>query len=135
MRYSDDGAACSVEGWLCVFKRPCFRQFLEFERQRHQSALQFLELLLKPDRRGAPEGYDNGCGQKFVLQAWDIEGLRWRAQPGEGFPWTRHWIVLACTPPPHVTVHCAAQRHRDEREHDCATHSVPPLFLSIVRCT
>lgn len=52
----------------------------------------------------------SGWGQKLVLQAWDIDGLRWRAQPGEGFPPTRHWTVRACTPPPHVTVHCRAQR-------------------------
>lgn len=47
-----------------------------------------------------------------MLQAWDMEGLRWIAQPGEGFPCAAHWTVLACTPPPHVTVHCSEQRNK-----------------------
>lgn len=58
---------------------------------------------------GASVPFFSGWGQKLVLQAWDMEGFRWWAQPGEGFPWTKHWTVLACTPPPHVTVHCRVQ--------------------------
>lgn len=73
----------------------------------------------------------SGCGQKLVLQAWDTAGLRWTAQPVEGFSSARHWTALACTPPPHVTVHCGEQSNK-ERIIDtvnllCATHSLPPL--------
>lgn len=81
-----------------------------FRPQIKSFSIKSIKVILNHVSASAP--FFSGCGQKLVLQAWDMEGLRWRAQPGEGFPWTRHWTVLACTPPPHVTVHCRAQRNK-----------------------
>lgn len=81
-----------------------------FYKKHSFSLYTSIKVVLHYVRASVP--FFSGCGQKLVLQAWDIEGLRWRAQPEEGFPWTRHWTVLACTPPPHVTVHCRVQRNK-----------------------
>lgn len=70
-----------------------------------------LSFCTKPQYVRASVPFFSDGGQKLVLQAWDIEGLRWSAQPGEGFPWNRHWTILACTPPPHVTVHCRVKKN------------------------